>query len=758
MEEIIEKANITHQQQNGEFEHLIIKARETVTREISLTLNTETKAEGPFENIAKFTAYTQHRIPKWYVSSSDWIVVKPKGQTINKYIKTIDGQEQSRNGMSEEEKASNRVDLKCETDRKIVYKVDITSEGQEEITGKFYDESSEGIIVNKIIDQDGTDITNASLNGGYSMTIKGTSRTITIETTIKAHTLPGIYKNTSKFVIDGKRKVMESSDYFEIEYTPIRTGKLKKYISSVNDISLGDIRKDKDTTWKYEHPVEVERKATVTYNIELTFLLDDPNYSEYAKELNGYCPEHYNKRIIKSLSCSDVFKNPLMPYNLEDGLITGDNNVTFDIDKNTITWTNIEIDDITKEQTVTAQLKLYMDANTDISTNVGNTVSDIKYTYDKYVCYLDHNNWHEENTAKNGYQKWCDHSNCSFTHECTEVQGTLDGTDSDYIRLADPIIAGKVFLDIDNNNLYDGEQEQIKNMPKDQYKNVTVELWEIGDDNNERLVGTTSVDTETGEFSFGRVRKNGSLHATDGEVGDINIEDGSDYYYETNDLYTYYLVFNYDGEKFEAVRYAGGDGLNPKDYYAVEEFENNSSAWEVDREKFNERFQTISHNRAFANKDGTGDGMELKYTTDDENGNPTSRLQESVALWNGDTNSVLNMKAHSMYLSLARGWDYLKYINLGLRQRKQDADLSLTKDVVSAEVTVNGFKTTYNYEELGNGEFVAESDNTISKPYTLRIYREDYEYRTANQSKEIEDILNDNNPYKDYGRSNDLEI
>ena len=102
---------------------------------------------------------------------------------------------------------------------------------------------------------------------------------------------------------------------------------------------------------------------------------------------------------------------------------------------------------------------------------------------------------------------------------------------------------------------------------------------------------------------------------------------------------------------------------------------------------------------------------------------------------------------------------YKSKIIRSLRERKY-GDLSLTKDVVSAEVTVNGFKTTYEYGKLGaeDGEFKVANNNTISKPYTLRIYREDYEYRTANQEEEIQAILNKNNPYTEYGRTNDLEI
>ena len=70
--------------------------------------------------------------------------------------------------------------------------------------------------------------------------------------------------------------------------------------------------------------------------------------------------------------------------------------------------------------------------------------------------------------------------------------------------------------------------------------------------------------------------------------------------------------------------------------------------------------------------------------------------------------------------------DFAKDINLGLVEREY-GDLSLIKDVVSAEVTLNGYKTTYTYEELKDvdgfdsnaGFFKKNNDNTIEKIMNL---------------------------------------
>ena len=105
---------------------------------------------------------------------------------------------------------------------------------------------------------------------------------------------------------------------------------------------------------------------------------------------------------------------------------------------------------------------------------------------------------------------------------------------------------------------------------------------------------------------------------------------------------------------------------------------------------------------------------------------------------------------------------YLRYIDFGIYRREDSANLTATKDVVSAEVTINGHQTIYNYENFGQEPYVATKNNVLKEPYMLMIYREDYEFRTEyyinGSDKAVYNLVNENNPYTDMGRDNDLQI
>ena len=326
----------------------------------------------------------------------------------------------------------------------------------------------------------------------------------------------------------------------------------------------------------------------------------------------------------------------------------------------------------------------------------------------------------------------------------------------------DPEIGGMVFLDKNGNNVKDGDEENLGNIPRDEYKGITVELWNI-DSGNEKLVATVEVDHDTGKYSFGRVRKGKDRIVTSSEpIGDYNLGEGNEFYYTSDDLYEYYVVWNYDGERFNSVDLPYDLNLN-RDYHDLtDRFLNDSNGKEINRNGFNNQLETISYNKAFSGTDINAEGVkegDLSYNTNDNNGNPTSRLQESKVIWNTE-DSIINMKARlnwNLMTSKLEDTDYMKYLNLGIREREY-GDLSLKKDVVEAEVTVNGFKTNYQYSKLGSGGFEVNDDNTLKKPYSLRIYREDYEFRTSNYDETIQEILNKNNPYTDLGRDNDLQI
>ena len=242
------------------------KSRE-YTIELSLYGNPNIQEGEPYENkaIISFISTTEidkenHKKDPIISTSSDYIDIIPKGgQTINKTIAEINGKTLSREGMSEEEKQKNIVDAGTnEDEKKIVYKITINNIDKEEVTGKFYDEADKGIIINSMVDENGRTIEN-----GGTLTFKE-STTITVTTTIKAQELPGIYRNTSRFEVDGTRRVIESSDYFELKPVEEKpTGIIKKYIigiESANDrenstsevfknVYSKDNRNEKNSDW-----------------------------------------------------------------------------------------------------------------------------------------------------------------------------------------------------------------------------------------------------------------------------------------------------------------------------------------------------------------------------------------------------------------------------------------------------------------------------------------------------------------------------
>ena len=320
------------------------------------------------------------------------------------------------------------------------------------------------------------------------------------------------------------------------------------------------------------------------------------------------------------------------------------------------------------------------------------------------------------------------------------------------------------------------ELEDLGKMPREQYKKVSVELWSPDVPTNP--IDSKFVDPDTGHFTFGRVRKGpdktvteGSGHQGSNEYTDIGA--GNYFYYTSETLFHYYIVYNYDGERFTAVNNSETSHLNSSDNSMMTEFPNDSNADEIDRIPFNKKLETIANNIAYEGPDASSSSKQIDYEIEGNN------LQKSIALWDGNVDSPLNIKARSidLYVPTSSGvydlnydTEYLQYINLGLRERDQ-ADLSLIKDVIKAEVTVNGFNTTYEYGGLTVGAdgrvtingVDCDTDNNhvldVPVPYVLRIYREDYEFRTANYDDVLQDIMNENNPFKnEYGRTNDLEV
>jgi hypothetical protein len=186
-------------------------------------------------------------------------------------------------------------------------------------------------------------------------------------------------------------------------------------------------------------------------------------------------------------------------------------------------------------------------------------------------------------------------------------------------------------------------------------------------------------------------------------------------------------------------------------------YQNNSDAQEENRQEFNNSLETIAYNKAYAGTTSSSSSKELVY----EKSGHESKLTWGPS-YTDPSDRTTTMKAYIRSIYPTKDYNesskpYLQYLNLGLKIRSEEGDLTLTKDVYKAEVTVNGYQTIYTYDSLGTGNYTATSNYTVSNPYTLRIYREDYEFRTSNYG-DLASAVSANNPYTSYSRDNDLNI
>lgn len=727
-----------------------------------------------YENKATFEVLAPGGADPNPQSSSDWIKIDtpPPPPDINKSITNIGvNPPYAREDMSEDEKSIDPAITgelgEDEASRKIVYKVVLENNYDYEITGKFEDFADDEIIINKILILNENNET--EISSGSNVTISGGGSTeITIEGTISTTAEYYVaYKNTAKFtLISNSKFVIESSDYFIITYDSGFSGELKKYISNIEetDGKFKPDRENMDKTEKKNNPGEVEKGSIVEFTIEAKSTVLYKNWS--GTDHNGNtCTEHFGKEDNYTLSCVDYYDDTLLEF-----VDCSGDGVEFNSETGQLTWTDVEpAEDEDTPTIVTAKLRFKVLATNMRLPSIVNTVKDLNYKYQVYNCYLAHGTYVTHYSVTMGPYETCTHDSCSFVHKEYEHTGDLGAEeDEDYVRLLDPVISGTVFLDKNGNDLMD-DDEQIKDMECDQYKKIKVELWKKNDDTEDELITTVDVDEDTGEYTFGRVRKGTTRVIADppSESGDdvpewFEIGVGNYFYYADDaELYHYYLVFNYDGERFTVVDNHSDSHLDPTTHAIIDDYLQDSNGEEIGREEFNKALETIANDKAYKGTTSSAIKNVMEYTTKDDEGNDTHNLQISKALWDGDINSFLNITAKTFEVYYDDGeTEYLQSINLGLKERDK-ANISLTKDLVNAEVTVNGYKTIYTYEKLGvEGEtvYVKKDDNTLDTPYPLRIYREDYEYRTNNQPSEVKSILNENNPYTSFERDNDLQV
>ena len=742
-----------------------------------------------------------------WIASSDFVLVKIEEPEIkiNKYVIDVNegGTVEDRSTWDEYQKLSRPENAGEENQKKtIVYQVEITYVQDEErphtqaITGEFID----------IPKRDELEIT--STTSQTITLIPGETKIITVTAKIEAsNALPGDYINEADFIYTykGLTKKIISMDNVRINPRPTdESGNMHKYITKIEapDGSAGngsiiyESRSGLSLQQKINAPCEVEQGYIITYRIEVhnTVWYQNRDAFNGCSTCPSPCPYHYNDHTLVYLKCSDDFSTGLefVSCNLHHGATApddqygGDNYYTISGNHLEITWKHRDDSElrIDYNDTVTAEIKLKVTASNMQLASLTNKAYGIKYKYKWYnECQVAHHVWHWVVNPITGESILvCDHTACVYSCPIPlDIDGDLVGEDLDDVRLLDPIVEGHVWEDLDENGLRTDDESGINalaNMPREDYKNIIVKLWKsdgthVTNYGDPLLVATKTVDSN-GHYSFGRVRKGNIKTGGEDSSKDAWYEVPlvQKFNYNSASLVTYYITFEYNGEKYEATKPVVDIGLME----SAENYTIDSNAEEQDRDAFNKSLETISYNRAFGNTDGSGDGKRLAYQTSG------SGLQVSTLMWDGThledetstdwasnyssaagaNRSVTIIAKTNNFFFANSDIEYLKYIDLGIYRREDSANLAATKDVVSAEVTINGHKTTYDYNGLGTSPYIANQYNVLAEPYLLMIYREDYEFRTSyfinGSDTAVYEIVKANNPYTDMGRDNDLQV
>ena len=268
--------------------------------------------------------------------------------------------------------------------------------------------------------------------------------------------------------------------------------------------------------------------------------------------------------------------------------------------------------------------------------------------------------------------------------------------DKDYVRLKELIIAGDVWLDSNKNGLLQNETK---------LSNIVVILQNVTDGTNMR----TTTDAN-GHYSFSGFYKGSGFTAVAGKTG---------YYPTTATHKEYYVEFNYDGVRYISTTYAGRTNLNSDNSYNSNYLiDSNATEYTKVRDKFNKSFETISYNKAT----GAGEVNDLSFT---KNGH-ISTLDWTGATTMAAYSFVKNPNTETkdnLFLSHTGKTDYLEHINLGLVEREK-VDLRVTKDLIEAQVRINGYTMDYEFGKLDQSALYQNNDF-----YKLYVYRSDYKYR-----------------------------
>lgn len=264
------------------------------------------------------------------------------------------------------------------------------------------------------------------------------------------------------------------------------------------------------------------------------------------------------------------------------------------------------------------------------------------------------------------------------------------------------------------NNQYDGEKTD------EALAGINVILYKDG----KKVTDTTSSDGNQKATYTDHKGNKVEVDLAKGEYMFTDITAGDDYY----------VVFEYDGIKYQAM-------TNSKEEAYTTKARDTKIAEEPNRKEFNDNTKEIS-GTGEVDKSKTKTGWIIEYDLDN-NSTPNKAKYKDVKNENGELQYVEG-KTYT-YLSKTEDWigtwntdgtinksHYAFNINCGLS--KKSFDLSLGTDVKDATVTINGNQTTYTYDQILDGKL----DEALNRPsseknidYNLYLAYSDYNYRIA---------------------------
>jgi|GEM_PF-3648945 hypothetical protein len=274
------------------------------------------------------------------------------------------------------------------------------------------------------------------------------------------------------------------------------------------------------------------------------------------------------------------------------------------------------------------------------------------------------------------------------------------------------------------NNQYDGENQD------EALAGIKVRLYKDG----KKVTETTSSDGNQKATYTDHKGNKVEVDLAKGEYMFTDITAGDDYY----------VVFEYDGIKYQAMTNSKEQAYMPEK--GEKQIRDTKISKETNRDNFNNNTETISGNGK-VDESKTNAGWIIKYDLDRDS-TPKKAIYKATYKNEEDMKNDIRQCVEGQtytYLSKTEDWmgtwntdgtinkfHYAFNINCGLSKRF--FDLSLGTDVKDATVTINGNQTTYTYDQILDGKLNEALNRPSSEKkidYNLYLAYSDYNYRIA---------------------------